>query len=69
MRPSQLAQIENGYDAYCFDEAISSFGSEISAELESVGGENDSEKVIAAKRENYLRKRLGYEQKFRTPGK
>lgn len=70
-RPSQLLGIENSYDAYCYDEAVWTFGAGVEADVESI--ENKNPKTQDAKR----RQRLLYlldappEQRFRKmmPGR
>ena len=42
-RPSDLLNIENDYYAYCFDEAVATWGSYVTSELEKVEGKNDKE--------------------------
>jgi hypothetical protein len=54
------------YQAYCFDNAVSTFGVALDAELDSVEGKNSRE--ITQKRDRILRKWLGLPMKFRNPG-
>jgi hypothetical protein len=49
-RPSDLADIDDGYVAYCFDEAVSTWGNYITKELEKIKGKK--EKDVERKRHN-----------------
>lgn len=51
-RPSELAGIEEGYYAYCFDEVIATWGSFVTGELDKIEGKNDKE--VSRKRHNKL---------------
>ncbi|WP_065080061.1 hypothetical protein [Clostridium coskatii] len=47
IRPSQILNIENSYDAFCFDEACSYILSELSAEKPKTPKWKDEEKHIS----------------------
>lgn len=49
-RPSDLAGIEEDYYAYCFDEAVATWGNYIVSELEKIKGKK--EKDVERKRHN-----------------
>lgn len=51
-RPSVLLAIENDYEAYCLDEAISTWGSYVTSELDKVEGKDSKE--VNKKRRNRL---------------
>jgi len=64
-RPSQLVDITDGYEAYCFDEAVAYFGHRIQEEVEKITDKNT--KTQERKRKNKLLQLLGVpaEQRFR----
>lgn len=64
VRPSSLLDIQNSYEAYCFDEAISSFGTRITNEIEKIDGKN--EKDVARKRQRKLTQLLGMKQEYKS---
>lgn len=39
-RPSEILRIEEWYPAYCFDEAVWSFGAGVEADIESITNKN-----------------------------
>lgn len=41
-RPSELIGLNDPYDAWCFDEACSTWGNTIMGELQSVKGDNEA---------------------------
>lgn len=51
-RPSQLVGVTQEYQAYCFDEAVGSWGTYVTNELEKLEGKN--EKEVSRKRHNRL---------------
>lgn len=51
-RPSELLAIEDNYVAYCFDEAVATWGTYIVNELDKITGKTDKE--INRKRYNKL---------------
>lgn len=65
VRPSALLGIDDVYAAYCLDNAVALFGSNLEAELNSVKGKNDRE--IEKKRERLMTKWLGLPMKFKSP--
>jgi broad specificity phosphatase PhoE len=54
------------YMAYCFDNAVSTFGSALEADLDGIEGKTSKE--INQKRDRTLRKWLGLPMRFRNPG-
>ncbi len=60
-----MLDIQDGYVAYCLDEAVALFGNTVSNELDSITDKNP--KRIPAQQERHLRKRLGLAQKFADP--
>ena len=65
MPPSKHLGIKDEYAAYCFDEAVYHFGSQLEAELEGVEGKNKGD--IERKQERIFRRVMGGERKFRDP--
>jgi hypothetical protein len=63
--PSVLLSITDPYKAWCLNEAIHHFGTEIEAAISKAKGRN--EKARAANAENILRQHLGLAKKFRDP--
>lgn len=61
-----FVDVYDSYTCWCFDEAVQVFGQEIEYEVSQVKGKN--EKTVAGRKENVLRRFLGLEQKFRSPG-
>lgn len=61
VRPSQLLDIEDAYVAYCLDEAIGYFGSQLEFELDkaSSGKESKGERSAKMKRQSVLDRVLG----------
>lgn len=51
--------------AFCFDNAVCTFGRALEGELDSIEGKNMKE--VTRKRDRLLRKWLGLPQKFRNP--
>jgi hypothetical protein len=66
-RPSELMGIVDTYRAYCFDEAVVTFGSFVSDKLSSVNGKNEAS--IRGQQELLLSKLLSQSAKamFATP--
>lgn len=67
--PSQLLGMKDSYTAYCYDEAVFVWASEIEAKLEGIKqgkGKNAAEQR-AAKQETLLKKLLGITKK-ESPG-
>lgn len=63
VRPSALVDIEDPYSAFCFDEAVASFGNHVTAELEKVKGKNDRD--VERKRKNKFLKLMGAPDEMR----
>jgi hypothetical protein len=65
-RPSQLADISDPYRAFCFDEAVSTWGNHVTNELEKIEGKNSKE--VEKKRRNKLLQLLDApaKQRFRS---
>jgi len=61
-----FTSIYDSYTCWCFDDVVEVFGQAIEAAMAEVKGKN--EKANAGRRENVLRKFLGMDQKFRSPG-
>src|SRR5262245_12895218 len=57
VRPSSLLDVDDTYAAYCLDQAVFHFGSQLSAELESVEGKTAAD--IKRRQEVILRNWLG----------
>lgn len=55
-RPSAVADIENSYEAYCFDQAAATWGMYVQSELDKIEGKTQSS--VQRKRENKLRQLL-----------
>lgn len=66
VRPSQLYDIEGSYYAFCFDEAVMTWGNFVTSELEKIEGNNT--KTVEKKRHNKLLQLLDApaEQRFRS---
>lgn len=66
-RPSELMGITDVYQAYCFDEAVVTFGSFVSDKLSQITGKN--EQSIRGQQELLLSKLLssGAKAMFATP--
>ena len=60
-RPSELLNIEDDYVAYCLDEAIGYFGTQLEYELDKVssGKESKGERAAKQKRQAVLDRVLG----------
>lgn len=67
--PSKIMGVKGKYRAYCFDEAVSTWGTFITNELEKIEGKSDKE--VNRKRRNKLMLLLQVpdEQRFRKPKK
>lgn len=57
--------IEDRYAAYCFDQAVYLFGSQLEHELEGVEGKNKRE--IERKQQQIFQRVMGGPRKFRDP--
>lgn len=68
-RPSEMVAIKDEYVAYCFDEAIGTWGSFIVAEMEAVQGKDA--KTVERKRRSTLLKLIDApdESRFRQVGR
>lgn len=68
-RPSQLVDIEEPYEAYCFDEAVATWGTYVSNELEKIEGKD--QKAVERKRNAKLNQLLDIpvEKRFRQVGR
>jgi hypothetical protein len=64
-RPSELLGITDLFDAYCLDDAVGWFGSEIESELIGIEGKTPQE--TKARRERLLLKILGGGSRFADP--
>lgn len=64
-RPSNLLAIEDEYVAFCFDEAVLTFGNDIEQQLENVKGKD--EKQRKAQQEMLLNRILEGKSQFREP--
>lgn len=62
-RPSNLLNIDNDYHAYCLDEAVSTWGSHVTSELEKLEGKTDKE--VRTKRDRKLLQLLQAPDKMR----
>jgi hypothetical protein len=67
VRPSELLDISDAYEAYCIDDAVMTFGQHIANKLSEVTGKNA--KQIEGQRSLLLRRLLSPETKqlFRSP--
>jgi hypothetical protein len=66
-RPADLVGITDShgsYAAWCFDGAVDYFGREVEEAMDKVKGKSD--KGRQARRENVLRKMLGYKPKYQS---
>lgn len=61
IRPSLLLDIQDGYQAYCIDEAVLSFGHWVQSKLSGITGKNDNE--VSGRQELMLRKLLSGDAK------
>lgn len=66
VRPSNLLGIDDPYRAYCLDEAVGSWGTYVTNELDKIDGKTDKE--VSRKRKNRLLYLLDapVEQRFRS---
>jgi hypothetical protein len=67
-RPSEIADLENSYDAYCFDQAVATWGIFVQSELDKIEGKTSAS--IQRKRESKLRQLLaepGQKQVYADP--
>lgn len=69
VRPSELAQVQGSYEAYCFDQAIASLGQGISARLNALGQTDKKTKSLEAKMQRELAKILQLPEgnRYRSP--
>lgn len=63
--PSEVLHLEDPYLAYCVDNAVFAFGSEVDGELKSIEAKNKQE--AKTKQRSVMRRWLGLPQKFRNP--
>lgn len=66
VRPSELLGVADEFTAFCFDRAVTYFGSTIEAALNKAESESKNAKQAASKQQMVLHKYLGV-RKFRDP--
>lgn len=64
-RPSEIYDVEDAFEAFCFDRAVITFGLAVEHALHGVEGKNAKE--IERKQARELDKWLGRKQQFRDP--